>query len=73
MTSKIINILQEMVKEKIISLESKSWYDDMLTERIIKYNQEIPKDKKKIAKTLALREKFRQQNILRLELSDEFK
>jgi len=53
--------------------ELRTWSDDILTDAIIKYNQEVPKDKKKIATTIAIRERLRQQNLLKLEPSNEFK
>jgi len=73
MTSKITDILQNLIKEKITEVELRTWSDDILTDAIIKYNQEVPKDKKKIATTIAIRERLRQQNLLKLEPSNEFK
>lgn len=72
MTSKITDILRNLIKEKIADVESRTWTDDFLTDTIIKYNQEVPKDEKKIAITVAIRDKMRQQTLLRLELSNEF-
>ena len=72
MTSKITDILQKLIKEKVTEIELRTWSDEILTNAIIKYNQEVPKDEKKIATAIAMREKLRQQNLLRLESSNEF-
>jgi len=74
MTSKITDILQKLIKEKIITLESRSWVDDVFDEAIYEYKQEKPIDKKKIENIITIRNIMRERRLYELEeSSNEFK